>query len=323
MRNILLVILSTLLVTIMNAQIDPARFESYRPTTDDWEITRVGENLEIREPEQSNKIWARFNDDQSLQLIGTPNLLIPGNIRLKGATDSYAQITGRASGQAYEGFFRMSDSSGKYLFQIQNGGGAIGTSWFPNLRGETIDKAPALYLLGINKGDNTNGRGVIVFDAQYSTGAVPVEKKAIEFVSGWGKTLVHINGDGSLVAKGNIESQAIIKATEIIVEAKGNTADFVFYDTYQLKDLTEVENFIKTNKHLPDIPSAEVMEKQGVNLAEMNKLLLQKVEELTLYTITQEQKLFQKDKEVQELQEEKNNLDKRLSKIEALLMGNN
>lgn len=74
-----------------------------------------------------------------------------------------------------------------------------------------------------------------------------------------------------------------IRATEIKVVAQ--TADFVFEDDYQLKPLEEVEQFIKTNKHLPGIPSAKQMEAEGVGLSEMNKLLLQKIEELTLHVI--------------------------------------
>ncbi len=93
------------------------------------------------------------------------------------------------------------------------------------------------------------------------------------------------------IAATNLKLEGNIAANQITVKANGNTADFVFSDSYNLKDLTEVENYIKTHKHLPDIPSAEEMEASGVNLAEMNKLLLQKVEELTLYVID-------KDKEV-------------------------
>ncbi len=80
--------------------------------------------------------------------------------------------------------------------------------------------------------------------------------------------------------------QGAIKATEIKVEAQ--TADFVFEPGYQLRPLEEVESFILENRHLPEIPNAEQMEAEGVNLAEMNKLLLMKVEELTLYMIEQQ-----------------------------------
>lgn len=62
-------------------------------------------------------------------------------------------------------------------------------------------------------------------------------------------------------------------------------ADFVFDKNYNLPSLEEVEEHIKKNGHLKDIPSAEEVEENGIELGEMNKLLLQKIEELTLYTI--------------------------------------
>ncbi|WP_299117476.1 hypothetical protein [uncultured Winogradskyella sp.] len=62
-------------------------------------------------------------------------------------------------------------------------------------------------------------------------------------------------------------------------------ADYVFEDAYKLPTLEEVEQYIKENGHLKDIPSAKEVEENGIELGEMNKLLLQKIEELTLYTI--------------------------------------
>jgi len=62
-------------------------------------------------------------------------------------------------------------------------------------------------------------------------------------------------------------------------------ADFVFEDDYNLPTLQEVEAFITKNGHLKDIPSAAEVAKDGIDVGEMNKLLLQKVEELTLYMI--------------------------------------
>ncbi len=62
-------------------------------------------------------------------------------------------------------------------------------------------------------------------------------------------------------------------------------SDFVFDDGYRLMPLGEVERYIDANRHLPDIPSAQEVEEEGVDVGEMNKLLLQKVEELTLYII--------------------------------------
>lgn len=68
-------------------------------------------------------------------------------------------------------------------------------------------------------------------------------------------------------------------------------ADFVFHPDYQLPSLREVEEYIKANRHLPEIPSAAEVEKEGLDLGEMNKKLLQKVEELTLYIINLEKRL--------------------------------
>ncbi len=62
-------------------------------------------------------------------------------------------------------------------------------------------------------------------------------------------------------------------------------ADFVFKEDYDLKPLSEVEKYISENGHLPDIPSASEMKENGVQMGELNMKLLQKIEELTLYTI--------------------------------------
>jgi hypothetical protein len=61
--------------------------------------------------------------------------------------------------------------------------------------------------------------------------------------------------------------------------------DFVFNSDYKLMSLYDVENFINTNKHLPNVPSEKEVIENGLNLGDMNATLLQKVEELTLYMI--------------------------------------
>ncbi|TKG91620.1 hypothetical protein EYV94_21585 [Puteibacter caeruleilacunae] len=109
-------------------------------------------------------------------------------------------------------------------------------------------------------------------------------------------------GNVTIGTKGNnsqLKVYGTISTAEIKVSANGG-ADFVFEDDYELRSLEEVEQFVKENKHLPGISSAKKMEEEGVGLAEMNKLLLQKVEELTLYVIEQ-QKL------IKELQVKVNN----------------
>ena len=123
----------------------------------------------------------------------------------------------------------------------------------------------------------------------------------------------------TLASIDDMQLNGTLAANNITYTANGNTADFVFEDNYQLKDLTEVEVFIKANKHLPEIPSAAEMEEAGVNLAEMNKLLLMKVEELTLYSIEQEKKIEKLTEDRRQETEENNEKVKGLEfKVEEL-----
>ena len=118
----------------------------------------------------------------------------------------------------------------------------------------------------------------------------------------------------TLAAMQDLQLNGTLAANNITYTANGNTADFVFEDNYHLRDLTEVEAFIKTNKHLPEIPSAAEMEEVGVNLAEMNKLLLMKVEELTLYSIQLEKEVKRQKAEVSEVRSSESEVRKEMEK---------
>lgn len=95
-----------------------------------------------------------------------------------------------------------------------------------------------------------------------------------------------------------MKKQFLLEKIRIDLE---NWADFVFEKDYKLKPLPELESFINNNGHLPEIPSEKVMVEEGLDLAEMNKLLLQKIEELTLYLIEQNEKTENLSKEIEEL----------------------
>jgi len=109
------------------------------------------------------------------------------------------------------------------------------------------------------------------------------------------------NPDELLTVKGTIHTQ------EVQVDLKGAVApDYVFekyftgnseaLPSYEFLTLEQIENFIKENHHLPKIPSAKELEKEGMALKEMNLLLLEKIEELTLHVIRLQ-------KEIDELKE--------------------
>lgn len=82
-----------------------------------------------------------------------------------------------------------------------------------------------------------------------------------------------------------LDVNGAVRANEIVVNTSG--ADFVFESEYNLPELEFVERYILENKHLPEIPSAAIMQEQGMAVGDLSTKLLQKIEELTLYLIEQ------------------------------------
>ena len=92
-------------------------------------------------------------------------------------------------------------------------------------------------------------------------------------------------------------------------------ADFVFKPDYQLPSLAEVEQYVKTHGHLQDIPNEKEVVSEGLDLGEMNKKLLQKIEELTLYLIDQGKQLKEQEKQMRVLESKNSELEKRMNQI--------
>ncbi len=94
--------------------------------------------------------------------------------------------------------------------------------------------------------------------------------------AGFGTDVFRIYGDGKVFA------------TEINVKLASQFPDYVFESDYKLMPLTEVRHFITANKHLPNMPTAETVANEGMNLGELNKVVVEKLEELTLYILQQQ-----------------------------------
>ena len=118
----------------------------------------------------------------------------------------------------------------------------------------------------------------------------------IDFFTG-GQNRLRISNNG------NVHVHKTLKAREIVVDTK-KWYDVVFEDNYELMPLNEVEQHIKTHKHLPEIPSEREVLENGVSVGEMQARLLQKVEELTLHLIDQDKKLTALQRENETLKEE-------------------
>jgi hypothetical protein len=100
-----------------------------------------------------------------------------------------------------------------------------------------------------------------------------------------------------------------ILATTVKVATVGGGywSDFVFNKDYKLNTLGEVESYINANNHLPGVPSASEVEKDGIDVASMDAKLLQKIEELTLYVIDQQKQIEEQNKKIEVLTRKVNN----------------
>ncbi|MGW9686768.1 hypothetical protein [Flagellimonas sp. 2504JD1-5] len=114
-------------------------------------------------------------------------------------------------------------------------------------------------------------------------------------------------GTWKLAVKGKI------RAEEIKVET--GWADYVFKEGYDLPTLEEVEKHIQEKGHLINIPSAKEVEENGIQLGEMNMKLLEKIEELTLYTLEQEEKLKAQNSKIENLKGEITQIKESLAHI--------
>jgi hypothetical protein len=145
--------------------------------------------------------------------------------------------------------------------------------------------------LRVSVGDNSEDKFVVGYKTASGTEFLP----ALTVKMG-GNVGIGISNPAN-----KLDVNGVIRAKEVKVET--GWADFVFNDDYRLKPLSEVNTFIKENKRLPEIPSAtEVKEQEGVNLGEMQVKLLQKIEELTLYLIEQNEKIQTLESKITELE---------------------
>ena len=89
-----------------------------------------------------------------------------------------------------------------------------------------------------------------------------------------------------------------IVTEDIVLVEVDDWSDHVLKEDYELPKLSEVENFIKENGHLKNIPSEKEVKEVGYKQHDLNKSLLEKVEELVLYTIAQEKRIVQLEKQL-------------------------
>lgn len=146
--------------------------------------------------------------------------------------------------------------------------------------------------LGCTTGGMCENRVTFNDDGKVGIGTMtPVYKLDVRGTAAFsGKVII-----GQTSAQSDLNVNGTIKTRKITV-TQTNWPDYVFDSSYQLKPLRQVEQYIQQNKHLPDVPSAATVNKDGVDVGDNQALLLKKIEELTLYII-------QQNKDMQEMKD--------------------
>jgi hypothetical protein len=122
-------------------------------------------------------------------------------------------------------------------------------------------------------------------------------------------------GIGTAEPKEKLSVNGNIRAHEIKVETN-NWPDYVFDKNYDLPTLSAIKAYINDNRHLPEMPPESIIVKEGLNVGELNKLLVKKVEEVTLYLIQLEEKSAELMSRLAEQEKQNIALQKRIQQLE-------
>lgn len=235
--------------------------------------------------DQATSTWTLYNNADRFSVESDGDVRIGQTV----ATSSRLDVLGNSAnttptvniGSNYTGNFDVRAVNATSVAAPGYGIGVFGTGGYIGLRGE----ANATTYTGASYGVYGTSSG--------STGTrIGVYGTAFGGTENWGgyfSTKVYtpeIRVGTTTGATGYIMSvNGKIICNEMRVQNTASWPDFVFADNYELKGLDEVEAHIKSEKHLPGVPSACEVEENGVEVGEMQKLMLQKIEELTLYII--------------------------------------
>jgi hypothetical protein len=253
-------------------------------------ITSYGQH--IQETSNTSSLFSTLTHKGNFILgdLQSTSTLNPFQIYSSNPNKSFAMVLGNASGR-WE--FAVAGGNGSYAPKAKKGWGVIRRIGnhnmifsMPNDNRVVPNYDTTNYnssgITSISFSDSVNHNSLVI----YNTGKVTM-----------GTEKYDNDNDYRLYVKDGIKTERI----KVEIASSNGWADYVFDNDYKLRSLEEVEQYITENKHLPEIPSTSEVLKNGIELKEMNVLLLKKVEELTLYLLEQNKKIKELTERVDEL----------------------
>lgn len=240
----------------------------------------------------------------------------------------YSVVSGASL--AKYGVYAVVNSNGTY-----GGGTNASATSFGLYAGATGAGARAAYFNGDveNYNSNTiysssNGSKALILGAMFGTNPESAYKMIFTLNKtnhqyDWDWTInLELDRNGSMVKKINSAEKAFaihrfdlgyevfrvygdgrMFATEVNVKLATNFPDYVFSPTYKLLPLSDLNSYIRLNRRLPKMPAAATIEEKGLDVGETTRLLVEKVEELTLYIIQQQELIEKQEARLKELEE--------------------
>lgn len=193
---------------------------------------------------------------------------------------------GYESGKLFASTLQEAIQFGKYNFGLDGIPNTIMKVRVPN---SVLNGATKFGADGVPENQN------LLSDVQDFVPNMMAEQQVSQFVVSGNVGIGIINSPAKLAVNGDI------LAKEVRVKNNISVPDYVFESDYELPTLADVDAYVKKHKHLPEIPSASDIEKDGLDLAEMNLLLLKKVEELTLHLIDVKKENEEQENQIKQL----------------------
>jgi hypothetical protein len=195
---------------------------------------------------------------------------------------SGVEIVGSGNVPTARGISVDADPNGDFNFYINDYQGVGGLAAEFNFKKHDVSGNPITNLMTLN------ASGQLILGWQDGTG----NQNTPTINSTHQAATLQVKGDVVVGTSTSGSAHANIWVTET------GWADFVFDNSYKLMPLNEVEKFYKANHHLPSVPSQKDIQEKGNNLAETDVVLLQKIEELTLYMVQQEKRIKELEKKL-------------------------